>query len=155
MAGRAGIRVDWGLMAGALLFILIGAGFAGFGGWYLVTTQQFLGAAEDVTGTVIAPNESCDDEDGCTYWPEFEFASPEGETLRARTQFGSSEYGFGEGEAVTILYNPAYDYVRIPGAGNLWLFGVGFFGLGVFALAVGLWLAIRHAVYRPRQGSDG
>lgn len=134
--------VDWPTFWGAALFLVIGGGFAVFGGWQLLTTRAFLADAVPVTATVVERHESCDD-DGCTWWPTVELTDPGGTTHRLRPQFGSSEFGWSEGEEIAALWNPAYAYVRIPGAGNLWLLGGAFFAIGLLPAILGVWLLAR------------
>ena len=45
MTGRGPLRIDWGVAVGALLFLLVGGGFAIFGGYQLANTRAFLQAA--------------------------------------------------------------------------------------------------------------
>lgn len=149
MAGR---RVDWPTFWGALGFLVIGTGFATFGGWHLWVTWDFIVDAEPVQAIVLDAHESCDD-DGCTWWPELSFTDSSGDTRVMRTQFGSSDYGFSEGSTITALHNPAFTYLRIPGFGNLWLFGAMFFGLGAFVAPIGAWLMAVMAF--PRRGPQG
>lgn len=147
MAGRGRLRVDRDSAIVAAGMLIIGGGFAAFGAWQLWTTWAFLGDATTVSAEVLAANESCDD-DGCTWWPEVAFEIPEGEAGTARTQFGSSDYDFGEGSRIDVLYNPAYEYVRVPGADNLWLLGGAFFFLGMFGVIPALWILATLTFYR-------
>lgn len=128
-------RIDWGMAAGALAFLVVGGGFALFGGYHLATTWSFLKGAEPVQAIVVAQEESCDD-DGCNWRPTFRFTDSGGTIREAQTLYGASNYGWSEGTERTVLQNPAYDHVRIPGFWNLWLFGAGFFLLGTFALVI-------------------
>ena len=152
MAARGRLRVDRDAAIVVAAMLTVGGGFAAFGGWQLWTTWAYLGDAVTVSAEVLAANESCDD-DGCTWWPEVAFETPGGEARTARTQFGSSEYGFSEGSRIDVLYNPAYDYVRVPGTGNLWLLGAAFFALGLFAVLPALWVLANLTVYR--EGGKG
>ena len=145
MAGR--LHIDWPTLAGALLFLVIGGGFAGFGGWQLWTTAQFMKNAETVEAIVVDAHESCDD-DGCTWWPEFARDGPDGQPIQQRTQFGSSAYGMSEGSRQTVLVNPDFAYVRMPGTDNLWLLGGAFFGFGALGLTVAIWLLLRQVFRR-------
>ncbi len=147
MTGRGPLRIDRGVAAGALAFLIVGGGFAAFGGHHLVTTRAFLNGAEPVQATVIAQDESCDD-DGCTWRPTFRFTDPAGETREARTLYGASNYGWSEGTERTVLQNPAHDHVRMPGFWNLWAFGAGFFLLGALALGIALFPLRRLAMMR-------
>ncbi|MDU8910893.1 hypothetical protein [Aestuariicoccus sp. MJ-SS9] len=142
-------RVDWPTFAGAMMFILFGAGFGGFGLWQLVTTFSFLRNAVPIEALLVASNRSCDD-DGCTYWPEFSFQSPDGIPHSLQTQFGSSAYGWAEDSTQTILYNAGYGYVRIPGADDLWLLGGGCFALGGLVFCLGFWILFRMTFSRVK-----
>ncbi len=140
MSGR--LRVDWPTFWGAVFFLLIGGGFAIFGGYQVLTTHAFMRAAEETGAVVLENSESCDD-DGCTWWPTFRLTAPDGTERRMRTRFGASNYGWSEGAEVTVLTNPAYGYVRIPGAGNLYLLGGAFFTLGMLPVVIAVWLMAR------------
>lgn len=143
MAGRGRLRVDWGVFWGAALFLAVGGGFAAFGGSQLATTWDFLRDAERLRAEVIANRESCDGDGDCTWWPTLRFTAPGGALREARTLYGASNYGYPEGAEVAILYSPRHDHVRMPGAGNLWLLGAGFLGLGALAMGAGAWLMAR------------
>ncbi|MCR9149712.1 MAG: DUF3592 domain-containing protein [Rhodobacteraceae bacterium] len=150
MTGRGPLRIDWGVAAGALLFLLVGGGFAIFGGYQLANTRAFLQAAEPVRATVIARHESCDD-DGCTWRPTFRFTDAHGEIREAQTLYSASNYGWSEGTERTVLHNPAFPHVRVPGFANLWVFGAGFFLLGALLVVLAIYPLAPLAVSRaPR-----
>lgn len=130
-----------------MMFILIGGGFAIFGGWQLYATRSFLSSATQVQAQVIDSHENCDN-DGCTWWPEFTVTDATGAQVMLQTQFGSSAYQMSEGEIVTVHVNPDFDYVRIPGTSNLWLLGAAFFALGFPTALLGVWLMVRHTRIR-------
>ena len=146
-APRGRLRPDWGTLSGALVFILIGGGFAAFGFYQLVTTWQFLSDAEPVEARVIENPESCDD-DGCTWWPTLAFVDPDGSEVMKPTRHGSSNFGYSEGTELTILVNPDYDYVRLPAADDLWLLGGAFAALGTLPVVLGFWLLFTHSFIR-------
>jgi hypothetical protein len=146
------IRIDWPTFWGALAFLVVGGGFALFGGYHVWTTGQFLLGAEPVSAVVMDENEDCDD-DGCTWWPELSFVDETGETVVMRTRVGSSDYGWPSGMRVDALYNPSYPYLRMPGAFNLWLLGGGFLALGSFVAACGAWLMAK-LVFSRRHSAD-
>ena len=137
MTRRGRLRIDWGTAAGALAFLVVGGGFAAFGGYQLITTWSFLSGAEPVRATVVAQQESCDD-DGCTWRPTFRFTDSGGTVREAQTYHGASNYGWSEGTEREVLHNPAHPDVRVPGFWNLWVFGAGFFLLGALAVGVAL-----------------
>jgi len=132
---------------------VIGGGFAGFGGYQLVTTYQFLPGATEVVAEVIENPESCDDDGGCTWWPRFQLTAPDGAKILTKTQFGASNYGYGEGAEVRVLHNPDYDFVRIPGGDNLWLMGGAFFAIGMLPVIIAFWLLFRMTFYREEEGN--
>lgn len=132
------------------MFVVVGGGFAVFGGWQLWTTHTFLQNATELSAVVLNRNENCDS-DGCTYWPDFILTDPRGQILVLPTQFGSSAYGYSEGAEVAVLFNPSYDYVRVTGASNLWLLGGAFFALGFPVCLLGFWLLAKHTVWRADQ----
>ena len=140
MAGR--LRVDWPTFWGAVAFLVVGGGFAIFGGYHLVTTRAFMAGATERPALVLLNPASCDDE-GCTWWPTLRVTGPDGAERDLRTRVGASNYGFGEGTELTVLSNPEYDYVRIPGAGNLYLMGGAFFALGMLPVLIAIWLLSR------------
>ena len=142
--------VDWPTAAGAMMFVLVGGGFAVFGGWQLLTTYSFLQNASEAQAIVIDSNESCDS-DGCTYWPDFSLTDPAGQERILPTQFGSSAYGYGAGSEVTVKFNQDYDYVRVTGTSNLWLLGGAFFALGFPVCLLGFWLLFRHTVWHDTE----
>ncbi len=150
MARYGRYRVDWPTAAGAIMFILVGGGFATFGGWQLWTTHQFLQEGAEVQAIVVEQNENCDS-DGCTYWPELSLTDPMGVTKSMPTQFGSSAYGYSEGSEIGVLFNPHYDYVRVIGTSNLWLLGGAFFGLGFPVCLLGFWLMFTHTAWRVEE----
>lgn len=104
--------------------------------------------AVPVDAIVIDNPANCDD-DGCTWWPRLSLNDPFTVEREVRTRFGASNYGFGQGETVTVLSNPAYPYVRIPGASNLYLLGGGFFLIGFFPLAIAVWLLAKLTFTQP------
>lgn len=141
MAGR--LRVDWPTFWGALAFLLVGGGFALFGGHGALTTAQFLRAAQPVEAIVVDDHKTCES-DGCTWRPALAFTDPATQETRIlRTRYGSSDYGWQAGAKIEALHNPAYDHLRIPGVSNLWVFPLGFLLLGLFAAGIGLWLMVR------------
>ncbi|MGR3615890.1 MAG: hypothetical protein ACU0BB_07590 [Paracoccaceae bacterium] len=89
MSGRGRIKIDWPTAAGALMFILVGGGFAAFGGWQLVTTYDYLGSATEYPAEVVENPENCNSDNECTWWPRVSFTTDAGETLELKTQFGS------------------------------------------------------------------
>jgi hypothetical protein len=134
-----------------MLFMTVGGGFAVFGGYQLWSTRAFLQDASPVLATITDPRERCDD-DGCTYWPEMRFNDDTGQMHWLRTRHGSSDYRWSEGTEITALYNPAYRYLRVPGATNLWLLGGAFFGLGSLVFVLGVWLMARLVFGRLEKG---
>lgn len=147
MTERGRIRVDWQMFAGCAFFLMIGGGFAIFGGYQLVTTHLFMRDAVPLAATVIENPESCDD-DGCTWWPTVRFDDPDGVVREARTRHGASNYDWGEGARIDILYNPRWTYVRVPGADNLYLLGGAFFALGMLPVCIAVWLLSRFTFRR-------
>ncbi|MGV6810835.1 MAG: DUF3592 domain-containing protein [Brevirhabdus sp.] len=146
------LRVDWGTFWGAIWFLVIGGGFAGFGSYQLVTTYQFLPGAAEVMAEVVENPESCDDDGGCTWWPRFRLIAADGAEVHTKTRFGASNFGYGEGTKVRVLYNPDYTYVRIPGRDNLWLLGGAFFVLGMLPVVIAFWLLLSMTFYREEKG---
>jgi len=149
--GGSRIRVDWPTFWGAVFFLLIGGGFAIFGGYQVITTYDFMKAAEPRTALVIDNPSNCDD-DGCTWWPTVQVSGePEGQTRR--TRHGASNYSWSEDSEIDVLVNPAYDYVRIPGADNLYLLGGAFFAIGMLPVVIAIWLMFR-MVFTRQSGPD-
>jgi hypothetical protein len=135
-----GIRVDWLTFWGATLFLLVGGGFAGFGGYQLWSTHIFLKEAGTAKAIVIENPESCDDDGECTWWPLLQFSDATGAIHERKTKFGASNYSWGEGSEIDILYNPSFPYVRVPGNDNLYLLGGAFLALGMLPVAISVWL---------------
>lgn len=154
MAGRGGFRIDWTTALGALAFLVVGGGFMAFGAWQIVTNLAFVQRAVPVQAVVIANAEACDD-DGCTWWPTLRFTDPMGDARELRTRFGSSDFGWEEGAPVEALFSPGYDYVQIPGFGNLWLFGGAFFLLGALPVGLAFFPLGRLAIVRRPETDDG
>ena len=154
MARRGGFRIDWTTAAGALAFLIVGGGFMTLGAWQIVTNLAFLQRAVPVQTVVVANVETCDD-DGCTWWPTLRFTDPMGDTRDLRTRFGSSDFGWEEGERLEALFSPGYDYVQIPGFGNLWLLGGAFFLLGAMAVGMAFFPLGRLAIVRRPETDDG
>ncbi|WP_407493287.1 hypothetical protein [Pseudooceanicola sp. MF1-13] len=149
--GDGRIRVDWPTFWGAVFFLVLGGGFAGFGAYQLTTTFDFMAAAEPRAAIVLDNPSNCDD-DGCTWWPTFQVqGDAEGQTRR--TRHGSSTYSWSEDTEVDVLVNPAYDYIRIPGADNLYLLGGAFFALGMLPVIIAIWLMAR-MVFTRDTGQD-
>ena len=140
MLSRSPIRIDWPTFWGAVSFLLIGGGFAIFGGYQLWTTYSFVNSATPVVATVVENHANCDNDSDCTWRPHLRFNDASGETYEAQTRYGASNYGWNEGTQVEALYNPAFTYLHIAGTGNLYLLGAGFFALGMLAVVVALWL---------------
>lgn len=138
-----------GTFWGAVFFLLIGGGFAGFGGYQVVTTWNFMHAATLTTATVVDRRDSCDD-DGCTYRPTFAFQDETGQRQQAEPRFGASNFGFAVGSDVDVYVNPAYPYVRVAGPDNLWLLGGSFFVLGMLPVVLAFWLLARFTFTRER-----
>lgn len=145
-AGR--IRVDWPTFWGAVFFLVIGGGFAIFGGYQLGTTFAFMNAAEERPAVILSNRESCDSDGDCTWWPTLRVEEADGTLREARTRFGASNYGWSEGAEVTVLSNRSYDYVRMPGADNLYLLGGAFFALGMLPVIIAIWLMFKMVFYR-------
>lgn len=140
MGARTGVmRVDWPTFWGAIFFLTIGGGFALFGGYQLATTYHFMQNASPVPAVVTQSAESCDD-DGCTWWPTLVFTDAGGQQTSLRTRHGASNYGWSEGSEITVLHNPGYGYLRIPGIDNLYLLGGAFFTLGMLPVVIAIWL---------------
>jgi hypothetical protein len=143
-AERSGpIRVDWPTFWGAIFFLVLGGGFAIFGGYQIVTTHAFMRAAEERPAIILHNPASCDDDGGCTWWPTLRVTEADGTGREARTRFGASNYSWSEGAEITVLSNRAYGYVRIPGADNLYLLGGAFFALGMMPVVIAIWLMAR------------
>lgn len=151
MAGRGRFRIDWTTATGALVFLIVGGGFMLFGAWQVATNLAFLQRAVPVQAVVIANAESCDD-DGCTWWPTLAFTDPMGDARELPTRFGSSDFGWDEGTRLEALFSPGYDYVHIPGFGNLWLLGGAFFLLGAMAVGMAFFPLGRLAIMRKGAG---
>ncbi|WP_375173037.1 hypothetical protein [Pseudooceanicola sp.] len=141
--------MDWPTFWGAVFFLLIGGGFAIFGGYQVVTTYAFMGTAEERPATVLENPDRCDD-DGCTWWPTLQVQEADGTERVTRTRFGASNYGWGEGAEITVLSNRAYDYVRIPGADNLYLLGGAFFCIGMLPVVIAFWLLAKLVFTRAK-----
>lgn len=145
----------WGDFWGAIFMIVFAGGFATFGGYQLWTTHAFLQDAVPMPGIVTENVETCDDDDECTYWPRIKLTLPSGQEVMTKTRYGTSSYDWKEGSEIDTLYNPAYSYVRIPGASNLYLLGGGFFGLGMFTILVAIWFLIVQVFFpKPPTKSD-
>lgn len=151
------IRVDWPTFWGAVFFLLIGGGFAGFGGYQLITTYVFMTGASERLAVVLSNPENCDSDGDCTWRPTLSVSEADGSLYEARTRFGASNFGWSEGTELTVLRNPGYPYVRMPGADNLYLLGGGFFLIGMIPVVIALWLLrrmvfSRAAPLRPDNG---
>ncbi|MEM0946851.1 MAG: DUF3592 domain-containing protein [Pseudomonadota bacterium] len=150
---RTRLKVDWGNFWGAIWFLVIGGGFAIFGGYQIWVTTVFLRNAEPVRAVVLENPSSCDD-DGCSWWPRVSYVTPEGISRETKTQFGSSSYGWNEGAEIDILHNPAFDYIRIPGGDNLYLLGGAFFVLGSLPVVIAIWILFRRVFSRVPVGDE-
>ena len=138
------MRVDWPTFWGAVFFLLIGGGFAIFGAYQLVTTRSFMAGAEPQLAVVVENPSNCDD-DSCTWRPLLRLA----DGREARTLYGASNYGWGEGAEIEVLVNPERDYVCVAGADNLYLLGGAFLGLGLLPVVLAIWLLARLVFSRP------
>ncbi|WP_322867020.1 DUF3592 domain-containing protein [Aquicoccus sp. G2-2] len=149
----ARITVDWPTFWGAISFLVIGGGFAIFGGYQLATTYAFTRNATQYEATIVENAKTCDDDGSCTWWPRVQFAAPPDGLQQAKTRFGASNYGWGKGTKIKILSNPAYPYVRIPGFDNLYLLGAAFFALGMLPVILSFWLLARFTFRVRQQGN--
>lgn len=143
------IATDWPTFWGAVSFLVIGGGFAIFGGYQLATTYAFTRNATLLEATILENPRSCDSDGSCTWWPRVQYLSSTGATHTAKTRFGASNYGWASGSRLDILANPAYPYVRIPGVTNLYLLGAAFFALGLLPVVLAVWLLARFTFTRP------
>jgi len=143
MLGISRIRTDWPTFWGALGFVLVGGGFAVFGGAQLWSAYAFTRGAIPVAATVIDNPADCNDDGDCTFRPLLRFDDPDGAVREARTHFGASHYGWTEGTQVEALFNPEHPDLRMAGRDNLYLLGGWFLGLGSVAAALGVWLLAR------------
>lgn len=145
-------RLDWGIISGALFFIVLGGGFAGFGFYQLITTYHYVSEAYEAPAVVVRNSESCDD-DGCTWWPTLAFTDANGTEVERHTRHGSSNFGYSVGAEVDVLVNDAYGYVRMTGGSDLWLLGGAFAALGSLPFVIGFWLLFTQS-FVPREPED-
>lgn len=121
------------------LVLMIPLGFAGLGGWFILDELRFSAAAVKVEATVIDTGIIVSD-DGTLFRPLFRFETPQGEIHEALAHSAASDYAFGQGSVVTVLYNPDHpDQVRPHGFWMQYGMWAGFLGLGLFVFSALAW----------------
>ena len=135
-------KPDNAIFWGSLIFMVSGV-LMFLGGLYLAyDAVTFTQRAEEAVGEVIhVERHTSRDSDGdisITYMPTFRYRDEAGATHEGQTSMSSSEWDFGIGEQVDILYDPNDpSSVRIDGFWSLYLvpiilviFGLVFGGAG-------------------------
>jgi hypothetical protein len=121
-------------------FLPIGLALFIFGVVMLVRTVQFVSRAERTTGTVVAVREDTNSDGDTFYYPDVEFTTAAGETIRFSSNSGSST-SRSEGDQVDVLYDPNNPHdARLAGLFDVWLIAVIPLILGAVFIPVGWFL---------------
>jgi hypothetical protein len=126
-------------------FLPIGVAVFIFGVVMLVRTVQFVSKAERTTGTVVAVHEDTDSDGTTVYYPDVEFNTAAGETIKFSSHSSSNA---SEGDEVDVLYDPDNPHdARLAGLLDVWMIAVIPLILGAVFIPVGwyLWRRTRPA----------
>ena len=141
---RRGGGLPW--WAWLLVFGIPGLFFVG-GIWFVIDAAIFASDAESTRGEVIGIETSYDSEGSVSYTPMFRYRQANGQLYEAGTHIASSEYDYGIGERVEILY--ARDD---PGAVRInsffSLYGAGLMFAGVGGLFISVLMFVRRSMLR-------
>ncbi len=128
------------------LFLLIGVGLTGGGGFWIWKTIEFTGRAERGEGTVVEMIEkkgSGSDDDGPTWSPKVKFRTAGGMEIEFVSGVSSNPPSYAAGDAVDVLYDPMNPRdASINSFVQVWLFplllpvmGLAFAAAGAFLIA--------------------
>jgi hypothetical protein len=130
------------LLLVGLLFVVIGAVFAGIGIATARSTRHFEEAAQRATGTVLdMRSRSVGRTGGALIWvPVVRFRTAEGRTVDVEASGGTNVKRWEPGQPIEVAYDPANPSdMRVPGSGGGMLQGV-FLGIGILSAVLGLLL---------------
>lgn len=96
-------HIKGAFLGAPIILLLTGLAFFGVGGGLTYYQFVFKMDALQAPGEVIGLSERCDD-DGCTYYPQVNFSTQNGERVTYESSFGSSPPEYEVGEAVTVFY---------------------------------------------------
>lgn len=133
----------WVFLLLFVMFVLIPAFFLWAGLKMIRTTIKFNKGAIRVQGTVFSVRKTytfaSDESRGYTYYPTYEYKSPDGATLKGETAAGSGNWNYPIGRRDDVMVNlDDPTVVRYPGlafylmGAILFAFAAIFFGTGVF-----------------------
>ncbi len=99
-----------GSAIGGIIFLLVGVGMLGFGGWSYMNTRNQMESWGNVQGEVVAFSYYSDSEGGRSTVPVIEFTTTEGDTLTAEPYQERNTTvdvnGYDVGDEVEVYYNP-------------------------------------------------
>jgi hypothetical protein len=99
--------MSWKSAAGSVLFLVVGLGTLGGGGYAYVRTAEFIEEATPAEGKVIRLERrsgSGGKRSSTTYAPVVRFQTSTGEEVEFTSSVSSSSPGYSEGERVRVLY---------------------------------------------------
>ena len=136
-----------GLFIGAIVFGGLGLVAAAIGVLLLRRVRKFLKSSVCATGTVTGVETRvggrADTGPKAANIPKIAFQTSEGERIEATTRFGSSAFNYGEGDRVSIRYDPENpSAIAIDSFVGLWLIPVCLTGFGACFMFVGLVIGV-------------
>jgi hypothetical protein len=104
-------------LLGPLAFTLFGLLFFAIGSGLTMRQRSLEGQGIEVSGSVVALQENCGS-DGCTYAPEIQFTTTNGQSVQFISSYSSSPPAYEVGEDVTVVYpsdNPTNAIIKGDG----------------------------------------
>ncbi len=104
------IMAGCGSALGGVIFLLVGVGMLGFGGWSYLNTRAQMDAWGSVPGEIISFSYYSDSEGGRSTVPVITFTTEDGETITAEPYQERNTTvdvnGYSVGDEVEVFYNP-------------------------------------------------
>ena len=124
----------------AFPILVFGLVFTAIGGGWLYSSVQRVNRSTETTGVIVDLNPDFDS-DGTTYAPVIEFVAADGKTYRFASNFYRSPSPT-VGAPIGVLYDPDNPSDASENSkGLLWVFPGIFLIVGLFVLALGIWIA--------------
>jgi len=99
-----------GSAIGGVIFLLVGLGMLGFGGWSYLNTRSQMETWGSVTGEIVNFSHYSDSDGGSSTVPVVEFTTAAGETITAEPYQERNTTvdvdGYRVGDEVEVFYNP-------------------------------------------------
>ncbi len=99
-----------GAMSGGIIFLLVGVGMLGFGGWSFMNTRNQMNTWGNVTGEVIDLSHYSDSDGGTLTVPVIRFTTVGGEVVTAEPYQERNTTvdvdGYHVGDEVEVFYDP-------------------------------------------------